>query len=166
MLGNNSCNVLSLRSSLHKPHFTHYHTLMGKTERKDKRIKAGCSKAWSWSPSALTLDNGTTKSANLFSVPGYSKDSCSTKSSFISPWFRAKAEAIKCHLTPTHVQIYITVNLQTEWETVNPSSLTPNPMNLGDIQDLYQWLINISHCCTPHGGSNFLSDGVPGSSSL
>lgn len=112
MLGNNSCNVLSLRSSLHKPHFTHYHTLMGKTERKDKRIKAGCSKAWSWSPSALILDNGTAKSANLFSVPGYSKDSCSTKSSFISLWFRAKAEAIKCHLTQTPIQIYVTVNLQ------------------------------------------------------
>lgn len=87
MLGNNSCNVLSLRSSLHKPHFTHYHTLMWKTEKRTKELKRVVPKPGHGPLQPRFRIMEIAKAANLLSAPGNRKNSSSSSPSFISLWF-------------------------------------------------------------------------------
>lgn len=106
---------------------------------------------------------GTTKRANLFSVPGSSKDSTGVVLSFISRWFlRAKAKAARqtfdARACPDLCRSKRTDALT---ETVNPSSLTPNPITWGTHEIC---TINVSHCGPPPGGTR-LWDAVPRTSS-
>lgn len=136
MLGNNSCNVLSLRSSLHKPHFTHYHTLMWKTEKRTKELKRVVPKPGHGPLQPPFRIMEIAKTANLFSAPGKRKKFKQQQSKFLFRYdsWGIKAKAVHQITFYTDARPGLYHSKCTDWlRDSKPKLINTKPINLRDI---------------------------------